>query len=117
LVTVKFDIAGKNPIAKRPRFNPFALPALVPLPPSSADPQSLADPEIDMAGGFTVDAENRILKFDGLIDGFPFFEGYVVADGGPPVPIFQEAPEPGQTPAMGLPGAANRPVKVTRRVP
>lgn len=120
-VAVRFNIAGKNPIAKMPRTimipPPFPIPIPIPLTPSSSDPPTLFDPDIDMKGEFTIDAQNRTLKFRGLIDGFPFFEGYVVADGGSPVIIFQKEPEPGQSPLTGLPGSPNRLVDVDKRIP
>lgn len=123
-VTVRFNIAGKNPIAKMPRtiFVPIPvtvipLPIPIALTPSSNDPQSLGDPDIDMKGEFTVDAQSRTLKFLGFIDGFPFFEGYVAADGGFPVTIFQEPPEPGQSPLTGLPGPPHRLVDVDKHIP
>jgi hypothetical protein len=121
---VRFTIAGSNPIAKMPRvlvvpfpplFGPPALP--VPLPPSSSDPPSLADPDIDIIGSFVIDAQTRRLKFRAVVDGFPFFEGYVSADGGSPVTIFQLLPKPGEDPASGLPGLPNRPVEVDLVIP
>lgn len=116
-VVVLFEIAGSNPIAKRPSVkfvpNPAFPGGLVPVlmgPPTSGDPDTPVDPDIDMVGVFELDAAERRLSFHGKIDGFPFFEGYVSADDGPPRTVFQVPPEPGQTPASGLIGKANRPV-------
>jgi hypothetical protein len=123
-VTVRFTIAASNPVAKMPRTVPvpnplpiIPIPLPIPLPPSSEDPPAVVAPDIDMIGEFTVDAEERTLKFRGLIDGFPFFEGYVAADGSPSVTIFQEPPQPGESPASGLPGPPHRVVDVDKHIP
>lgn len=122
-VEVRFNVAGSNPIAKMPRviFIPPTpiTPIPIPLPrePSSSDPQSLADPDIDMIGSFVIDAQTRKLNFRAAIDGFPFYEGYVSADGGSPVTIFRLAPKPGENPASGLPGLPNRVVEVDLVIP
>ena len=123
-VTVRFKIAGNNPIAKMPKLlaiipvGPIPVPIPVPFP-SSSDPPSLADPDIDMAGEFTIDADARTLSFNGFIDGFPFFEGYFIADNrlSMVTTIFQEEPEPGESPATGLPGPPNRRIDVDLRIP
>lgn len=122
-VEVRFTIAGHNPIAKMPRvvvvppnpITPFPIP--IPREPSSSDPQSLADPDIDMIGSFVIDAQTRQLKFRGVVDGFPFYEGYVLADGGSAVTIFRLSPKPGEDPASGLPGLPNRAVEVDLTIP
>jgi hypothetical protein len=113
-VEVRFNVAGSNPIAKMPRvvFIPPPLTLPIPLKPSSSDPQSLADPDIDMIGSFVIDAQTRKLKFRAVVDGFPFYEGYVVADGGSAVTIFRLSPRPGENPASGLPGLPNRAIEV-----
>jgi len=64
-----------------------------------------------MLGEFTLDADTRKLKFRGLIDGFPLFEGYIKVDGFTRT-IFQIPPLPGVSPADGLLGPANRAVEV-----
>jgi outer membrane protein OmpA-like peptidoglycan-associated protein len=113
-VEVRFAIAGSNPIAKMPRVVVVPIPGLpipVPRAPSSSDPPSLADPDIDMVGSFVIDAQTRKLKFRGLVDGFPFFEGYISVDSGSTQTIFRLSPEPGSSPASGLPGPPNRAVE------
>jgi len=122
-VTVRFSVAGKNPIAKMPNPTVVPIPGIpvpVPIPfvtPSSSDPQSLGDPDIDMIGTLTVDADDRKMTLRALVDGFPFFEGYASADGGPPVTIFQKPPDPGENPLTGLPGPPRRVVEVDKRIP
>lgn len=113
-VTFKFNFAGNNPIAKAPRV--VLTPAPIPLAPSKDDPPTPFDPDIDMVGTVTIDADVRTVNFRGLIDGFPFFEGYVSGDGGPAVTIFQEKPKPGENPTSGLPGPPRRSVVVDRRI-
>ena len=107
-VEIRFRIAGNNPIAKMPRVNvvpPVITPPFpVPLPPSSSDPSSLADPDIDMIGFFVFDAQTRKLKFRATIDGFPFYEAYASVDGKSAVTIFKLSPKPGEDPLSGLPG-------------
>jgi hypothetical protein len=113
-VEVNFNIAGSNPIAKMPRVFVVPTPVVpvpVPLPPSSSDPPSLADPDIDMIGSFAIDAQTRKLKFRVVVDGFPFYEAYVSVNSGSNQTIFQLSPAPGSSPASGLPGLPNRPVE------
>lgn len=118
VVTMQFNIAGNNPIAKMPRILVVPpVPVPIPLVPSRSDPPVPFDPDIDMKGEFTIDAQNRTLKFRGFIDGFPFFEGYVVADAGSPITIFQKEPEPGQSPLTGLPGPPKIPIDVDKSIP
>jgi hypothetical protein len=113
-VEVRFAIAGSNPIAKMPRVVVIPLPGTFPLPiprtPSSSDPPSLADPDIDMVGSFVLDAQTRKLTFRALVDGFPFYEAYISVDSGSTQTIFQLSPEPGSSPASGLPGPPTRSV-------
>ncbi len=122
-VTVRFKIEGNNPIAKMPRIAVIpvgTLPLPIPVPfPSKTDPPSLVDPDIDMAGAFTIDADARTLSFDGFVNGFPFFEGYFIADNQLSLvtTIFQKAPDPGESPATGLPGPPDRHIDVDLRIP
>jgi hypothetical protein len=106
-VSVAFKIAGANPVAKMPSVVTVTTSF---LPPSKQDPQAVINPDINMEGSFWIDAKARTLVFEGKIDGFPFFEGYVAVDGGRPHTLFREAPLPGVTPASGLFGSPKRPV-------
>ena len=67
-----------------------------------------ASPDIDLNGWFSVDPFNATVSFNGLVDGFPWYEAYASGNNGTPVTLFTLEPPPGNTP-MNLIGDANRP--------
>jgi hypothetical protein len=114
-VKVDYEFAGANPAVRMPLGAPHP-PPLWPMAaliiPTSLDPPPPLDPDIDMKGSFVIDVAGRTLTIDGFIDGFPSYEAYADADG-KVTKIYQKPPVPGKTPASGLFGKANVPVKGT----
>ena len=86
-------------------------------------------PDIDIEGKFVIDLDARTVRFDGKVEPFPAFEGYVSIDDGAPVPLFPVKgnkqldaggvslePLPGTDP-WKLYGDPNRLVSGTVRIP
>jgi hypothetical protein len=73
-------------------------------------------PDIDFDGTIVVDLTAMSFTFDGRIDEFPAFEGYITRDGSVPVEVFSESPHPGVDP-FGLFGGPNRPVGRSVAIP
>ncbi len=93
--------------------NPNAMTATLLYDCATANPLVLIPPapDIDMNCFFTIDPIGRTISFSGAVDGFPDFEAYASADGGPVVTLFQHAHS--VSPEFGLPGGANEPVSGT----
>lgn len=82
----------------------FSISAGNPLAPPGA-------PDIDVIGSLNASGIGTKLEIDCLLDGFPFYEAYVVANNAPPFKCFEAPPLPGNTP-LNLIGAPTRRVHV-----
>jgi hypothetical protein len=83
---------------------------------SAAMPLLAVSPDIDLNGWFTVDPFSGSASFDGLVDGFPWYEAYASGNNGAPVTLFTLDPPPGNTP-LNLVGDANRPATGSATIP
>jgi hypothetical protein len=74
------------------------------------NPCVIASPDVDVNGTFSIDPLQGHAYFQGMVDVYPWYEGYVAFNNGAPVTMFQL--EPSGTP-FGLYGGASRAVSVS----
>lgn len=74
----------------------------------------LPSPDVDVNGTFSVNVQTGEVSVNGMIDVYPWFEGYASVNNGAPVTLFQM--DPTGSP-LTLAGDANRPVQATVQAP
>jgi hypothetical protein len=74
---------------------------LVDLSGAAGNPCFTGAPEIDYEGTVTIDVRAHTVTFDGLVNGFPAYEGYATINGGAGETLFQYGPRGGPSDLAG----------------